>query len=53
MKPTSEDYKKWNTTLDTGINLETQCFSLCFATEDQKEGMSAFIEKRKPQFKGK
>jgi len=43
----------WQTTLATGLDMEMQNFSLAFATEDQKEGMSAFIEKRKPQFKGK
>lgn len=43
----------WQTTLATGLDMEMQNFSLSFATEDQKEGMSAFIEKRKPQFKGK
>ncbi|MFH1382554.1 MAG: enoyl-CoA hydratase-related protein [Chloroflexota bacterium] len=39
--------------LTAGLDVEAQCFALCFATEDQKEGMSAFLEKRKPQFKGK
>lgn len=43
----------WQTTLSSGLDLEMQCFALCFATEDQKEGMSAFIEKRKPHFKGR
>jgi enoyl-CoA hydratase/carnithine racemase len=32
---------------------ERKCFSLLFSTEDQKEGMGAFVEKRKPQFKGR
>ena len=42
-----------NMDLASGIDLEEQCFALCFGTEDQKEGMGAFLEKRKPQFKGK
>jgi len=39
--------------LTDGLNLEEQCFALCFATEDQKEGMKAFMEKRKAEFKNK
>lgn len=39
--------------LEMGLNYEHKCFSLLFATEDQKEGMTAFIEKRKPHFKGR
>ncbi len=42
-----------NVDLTTGLDIELQCFAQCFATEDQKEGMKAFIEKRKPQFKNK
>lgn len=37
--------------MDTGISIEENLFALCFASEDQKEGMSAFLEKRKPNFK--
>jgi enoyl-CoA hydratase len=39
--------------LPDALDLEAQCFALCFATEDQKEGMKAFIEKRKAVFKNK
>lgn len=40
-----------DTNLSSGFDLETQYFVSCFDTEDQKEGMAAFLEKRKPQFK--
>mgnify|MGYP002409995544 CR=1 FL=1 len=39
------------TDIETGIEMEKQLFALCFATKDQKEGMSAFLEKRKADFK--
>jgi len=39
--------------LDNAMRLETECCSQCFSTDDQKEGMKAFLEKRKPAFKGK
>jgi len=41
------------TGLDAGLAFESQTLSTCFDTEDKEEGVSAFIEKRKPQFKGK
>lgn len=43
----------FNTSLDEGLLLERKNFYLLFAGEDQKEGMNAFIEKRKPDFKGR
>lgn len=39
--------------LETGLMLERKAFQLLFASEDQKEGMHAFLEKRKPQYQGK
>ncbi|WP_206460004.1 enoyl-CoA hydratase-related protein [Anaerovorax sp. IOR16] len=39
--------------MSEAIALETELFGQCFATEDQKEGMGAFLEKRKAEFKGK
>jgi enoyl-CoA hydratase len=39
--------------LGTGLSYEAILFSALFATEDQKEGMTAFSEKRKPGFKGR
>jgi len=39
--------------LATGLSLERKALWLAFATEDKREGMSAFLEKRPPNFKGK
>lgn len=39
------------TDIETGIAIEANLFGLCFANQDQKEGMTAFSEKRKPNFK--
>lgn len=39
--------------LESGCAYEAEVFGLCFATADQKEGMTAFLEKRKPVFIGK
>ncbi len=38
--------------MDSGLRIESDFFGLCVATEDMKEGTQAFVEKRKPQFKG-
>jgi enoyl-CoA hydratase len=38
--------------IDSALMIEAKDFGLCFATSDQKEGMTAFVEKRKPLFKG-
>lgn len=39
--------------LDNARNLEIQCVSQCFSTQDLKEGLAAFLEKRKPNFMGR
>jgi enoyl-CoA hydratase/carnithine racemase len=39
--------------LEAGLTLETKGIQLLFSSEDQKEGMAAFIEKRRPKFTGK
>ena len=43
----------YETTLSTGVGMERRLFHSLFAFEDQKEGMAAFVEKRKPDFKGR
>ena len=42
-----------DTTLEVGLEFERRTFYMLFATEDAREGMRAFLEKRKPIFKGK
>jgi enoyl-CoA hydratase len=39
--------------IDSGLDFEAEAFGLCFGTEDQKEGMTAFLEKRKPTYRGR
>jgi len=43
----------YETTLSTGVAVERRLFHSLFAFEDQKEGMAAFVDKRKPDFKGR
>lgn len=43
----------YETTLTTGVALERRLFHSLFAFDDQKEGMAAFVEKRKPDFRGR
>ncbi|KRZ89882.1 Enoyl-CoA hydratase, mitochondrial [Trichinella sp. T8] len=44
--------KAFETSLKDGLDFERHLFNSTFATEDQKEGMDAFLKKRKPQFTG-
>ena len=45
--------KSFDTTIEGGLEFERKNFYMLFASEDQKEGMKAFVEKRKPEWKGK
>lgn len=41
-----------NTDLASALDYEARCFEMLFSTRDRKEGTAAFVEKRKPEFKG-
>ena len=43
----------YNSTLDAGLEFERKAFYLLFSTEDKKEGVDAFVNKRKAVFKGR
>ena len=45
--------RAFETTLAEGVRFERRLFHSTFATEDQKEGMAAFVEKRKPAFRNR
>jgi enoyl-CoA hydratase len=45
--------KSYDASLSEGLVFERKNFYMLFSTDDQKEGMSAFVEKRKPRFEGK
>ncbi len=45
--------RAFESSLAEGVLFERRAFNLLFATEDQKEGMAAFVEKRKPAWRGK
>ena len=45
--------RAYETTLSEGVLFERRLFHSSFALEDQKEGMAAFLEKRKPTFKNR
>ncbi len=43
----------WRMPLDEGLEFEKTWFGLLFSTEDMAEGVSAFLEKRPAEFKGR
>jgi len=45
--------RSYETTLSEGVKAERRNFYLLFATEDRREGMEAFVNKRKPEWKGR
>jgi enoyl-CoA hydratase len=45
--------KAFDSTIEQGLEFERKSFYLLFASDDQKEGMTAFSEKRNPEWKGR
>jgi enoyl-CoA hydratase len=45
--------RAFETSLAEGVRFERRVFHALFATHDQKEGMAAFVEKRKPKFENR
>jgi len=45
--------RAFDTTLEVGLDLERKAFNVALSTQDAHEGLSAFLEKRKPEFKGR
>ncbi|MBI4279765.1 MAG: enoyl-CoA hydratase/isomerase family protein [Armatimonadetes bacterium] len=45
--------RAFDTTLEGGLDYERKCFYLLFATEDRREGVRAFLDKRSPKFTGR
>lgn len=45
--------QSFDVSLENGLASESAAFGLCFSTQDQKEGMRAFVDKEKPRFKGR
>ena len=45
--------RAFESTLETGLDYERKALYLAFASEDAREGLTAFTEKRKPEFEGR
>jgi len=45
--------RAYETSLSAGVEAERRALYLAFASEDAKEGLTAFAEKRRPEFKGR
>ena len=45
--------KSYELPLEGGLDYERRAFNICFGTEDRREGIAAFVEKRRPAFKGR
>jgi enoyl-CoA hydratase/carnithine racemase len=45
--------RAFESSLETGLDFERKLLYLAFASEDAREGLTAFTEKRKPEFRGR